>query len=141
MPLNRVSVWNPFHVEPVFVMFCPWEEGSEDERAEKVEHLGVGVGREKEPKGEGGGGEGAEDDPGVLQELFGFEAGGFLLHGVMEVNEDGGDDDGGDEDEVMELGIDGHGDAGAEAEEVGVADHGEDERLFGVGFEGAAVAA
>ena len=39
------------------------------------------------------------------------------------------------------MGVDSHGDASAEAEEVGVADHGEDERLFGVGFEGAAVAA
>ena len=33
--------------------------------------------------------------------LFGFEAGGFFLHGVMEVDKDCGDDDGGDEDEVV----------------------------------------
>jgi len=114
---------------------------SEDERSEKVEHFSVRVGREEEPEGEGGGAEGAEDDPGVLQELFGLESGGFLLHGVVEVDEDGSDDDGGDEDEVIELRIDGHGDAGAEAEEVGVTDHREDEAFFGVGFEGPAVTA
>lgn len=88
-----------------------------------MKHLGVGVGSEEEPEGEGGGAEGAEDDPGVLKELLRFEAGGFLLHGVMEVDENGGDDNGGDEDEIIELRVDGHGDAGAEAEEVGVADH------------------
>lgn len=106
-----------------------------------MEHLGVGVGREEQPEGEGGGAESAEDDPGILEELLGFEAGSFFFHGVMKVDEDGGDDDGGDENEVVELRVNGHGDAGAEAEEIGVADHREDEGFFGVGFEGASIAA
>ncbi len=95
----------------------------------------------EEPGGGDAGDEGGSNDPLVLEEFLGLEFGSDLAHGVVEVEDHGEHDHREDEDEVVQCRVGGHGDAGAEAEQIGVGDHGDDQFALGVNFEAFAIAA
>ncbi|MDB6074318.1 MAG: hypothetical protein JWO89_1958, partial [Verrucomicrobiaceae bacterium] len=106
-----------------------------------MRRLGV-IGRgHEQPEGQAASEHRAGNDPGILQQLLRLQTGRFRLHGMIEIEQHCRDDEGEDKHQVVQLWISGHGDASAEAEQVGVGDHRQHQGLLGVCLERTAVAA